>query len=161
VKAKFMLLRTLAALVVIALAPTLAAAAASAPPAPITALTNALIHGTNSNDLSSFAGIFTDDAIVVDENAPFVWRGAGAGVAWWRVVQAVTRKAKIANLKATHIRTSEFKASSTDAYMIETMTITGAIAGKPFAESGTLTYTFHNAGGKWLISTMVWTTKPS
>lgn len=104
--------------------------------------------------------IYTNDAVVVDENPPFVWRGAGAGVAWWHVVDDVIQKAKLKDFRVTNVRTGEFRTTGTDAYMIQAMTIAGVAGGKPFAESGTMTYTFHNAGGKWLISTAVWTTKP-
>ncbi len=144
----------------LALAPALAVAAPRPPPASILNLANSVIHGTNTDDASALTGLFTDDAVIVDENPPFVWRGAGAGAAWWHVVDAVTWKAKITHLKAINIRLGEFKQSTTDAYMVQAMTITGSANGKPFAESGTLTYTFHNAGGSWLISSMVWTTKP-
>jgi ketosteroid isomerase-like protein len=153
-------LQKIAAFLAITFVPALTAAAPSAPPAPILQLANTLIHGTNTDDASAFSDLFTEDAMVVDENAPFVWRGAGAGVAWWHVVEEVIRKAKIAHLKASNIRIAEFKRSSTDAYMVQAMTITGTTGSKPFAEPGTLTYTFHNAGGKWLISSLVWTAKP-
>jgi len=77
------------------LAPFPAVAASSPPPAAILKLTNAIIEGTTRDDVSAFAGLFPDDATVVDENEPFVWRGAGAGVAWWHAVDQVTRKAPI------------------------------------------------------------------
>jgi len=152
---------TIAAFLALALAPGLAAAAPSAPPAPILKLVNAVIQGTSADNASAFSGLFTDDAVVVDENPPFVWRGAGAGVAWWYVVDAVTRKAKLTHVKASNARISEFKQSAADAYLVQAITVTGVAAGgKSFAEPGTMTYTFHKAGGAWLISTMVWTTKP-
>jgi ketosteroid isomerase-like protein len=153
-------LQTTAAFLTIALAPTLAVAAPGTAPEAILKLTTAVIQGANAGDVSAFTGLFTDDAVVVDENPPFVWRGSAAGVAWWQVVEDVTQKAKIGHLKAINVRIGEFKQSATDAYLVEALTVTGVTGGKPFAESGTMTYTFHNAGGNWLISTMVWTTKP-
>ncbi len=150
--------RTIAALA-LALAPAVAMAAAM-PPAPILKLADAVIHATNTGNRAALSGLFTGDAVVVDENPPFVWRGSAAGVAWWHVVEAVTRKAKITHLKAIDVRLGEFKQTATDAYLVESLTVAGLSGGKPFAEAGTLTYTFHQAGGTWLISTMVWTTKP-
>lgn len=142
------------------LIPAAAVAAQLPPPAPILNLVNAVIHAANANDATGLSNIFSGDAVVVDENAPFLWRGSGAGVAWWRVVQDVTRKAKLIHLKATGVRLGEFKQSATDAYLVEALTVTGVAAGKPFAEAGTMTYTFHASAGRWLISSMVWTTKP-
>lgn len=135
------------------------AAPASPPPAAIVSVANAVIRATNTDDASALSTLFTADAVVVDENPPFAWRGSGAGVAWWRVVEAVTKKAKIAHLKAIGVRLGEFKQSANDAYLIQSLTVSGIAGGKPFAEAGTMTYTFHRTGATWLISTMVWTTK--
>jgi ketosteroid isomerase-like protein len=153
-------LRTIAAFLSLTLAPALAAAAPQPPPAPILKLVNAVIANTNADDAAAFAGLFTGDAVVVDENPPFTWRGAGAGIAWWHVVDAVTRKAKLTHIKAVNVRLGEFKQTASDAYLVQSLTVAGLAGTKPFAESGTMTYTFHSAGGEWLISSMVWTTKP-
>lgn len=156
-----MKLPTIAASLALTFAPALAGAAPTAPPAPIEKLVDAVIAGTNADDASAFARVFTDDAVVVDENEPFTWHGAGAGVAWWHVVDAVTRKAKLTHVRAENVRIGEFKGSATDAYLVQALTVTGLLAGgKSFAEPGTMTYTFHKTAGGWLISTMVWTTKP-
>jgi ketosteroid isomerase-like protein len=152
-------IRTLAVVLALAIAPV-RAFAASGPSAPIVKLTAAMIRATNANDASALSGLFTADAVIVDENPPFVWRGAGAAAAWWHVVEAVTKKAQLTHFQATVNRNGEFRQSATDAYLVQSLTISGLAAGKPFSESGTLTYTFHDAGGTWLISTMVWTTKP-
>jgi ketosteroid isomerase-like protein len=153
-----MRLRFAAALFAVALAPATAGAAPTVP-TPILKLANAVIHATNTDDASAFEGLYANDAVVVDENPPFTWRGAGAGTAWWRVVDAVTQRMKLTHLQAVHVRVSEFKQSATDAYLVEPMTVAGIANGKPFAEAGTMTYTFHYAGA-WLISSQVWTTKP-
>ncbi|MBV8345759.1 MAG: nuclear transport factor 2 family protein [Candidatus Eremiobacteraeota bacterium] len=155
-----MKLRAIAAGMALALAPGFAAATSNAPPAPVLKLANAAMHAANTNDASAFAGLYTEDAVVVDEVPPFIWRGAGAGTAWWHAVASFAQKMKMTHLRATDIRVGEFKESVTDAYLVEPMTVTGIANGKPFAEAGTTTYTFHNSGGTWLISSQVWTTKP-
>lgn len=142
-------------------APIYAAAAPTAPPPPaIVRLANRVLSSANANDASGFSGLYTSNAVVVDENAPFEWRGSDAGAAWWRGVQAVITKAHIAKLRATNVRIGEFRQSAGGAYLVESLTVTGMRGSNPFAEAGTMTYTFSNAGGKWLISTQVWTTKP-
>lgn len=152
--------RSVAAALAFALVPAGTIAAPQPPPAPILKLANAIVHAANADDASGLATIFTGDAVMVDENPPFVWRGDGAGVAWWHVVDAVIRKAKLKNFQATNVHVSEFRSSGSDAYMVQVLTIVAVAAGKPFAESGTMTYTFHNGGGRWLISSAVWTTRP-
>lgn len=140
--------------------PAAAAAAPSPPPPPILKLVNAIVEATNTDNASALTGLYTNDAVVVDENAPFAWRGADAGAAWWHAVDAVLAKMKLTHLKATVVRVGEFQQSPTVAYLIEALSLTGRAAGKPFAESGTFTYTFRKAAGHWLISSQVWTTKP-
>lgn len=155
-----MRVRTTAFFLALTIAPAFAWAAATSPPPAISKLVNAVMAAANSDDASALSTLFTSDAVVVDENPPFVWRGSGAGVAWWHEVDAVTRKSKLMHLRATGLRYGEFKESASDAYLVQTMTVAGTMSGKPFSEPGTMTYTFHNADGTWLISTMVWTTKP-
>ncbi|HEY1653494.1 MAG TPA: nuclear transport factor 2 family protein [Candidatus Tumulicola sp.] len=152
-------LRSIAAFFVITLAPAFASAAQTPPPAAILKLANAVVHAAKTNDASGLRGILTGDAVVVDENAPFVWRGSGAGAAWWSVVTAAAKKDRLTNMKAAGVRIGEYRESPTDAYLVQSMTITGLAGGNPFAESGTMTYTFHKSAGTWLISTMVWSTK--
>ena len=150
----------LAAALAFALVPAGVVAAPQPPPAAILKLANAIVHAANTDDASELATIFTADAVMVDENPPFVWRGTGAGVAWLHVVDAVVRKAKLKDFRATNVHVSEFRSSASDAYMVQVLTIVAIANGKPFAESGTMTYTFHDTGGTWLISSAVWTTKP-
>lgn len=155
-----MQLRTIAALFALVIAPNAANAAPTSPPAPILRLANAAMSAANANDAAAFAGLYTDGAVVVDEIAPFSWRGAGAGTAWWHAVAAVAQKMKMVHLRATNIRIGEFKESATDAYLVEPMTVTAVANGKPFAEAGTTTYTFHKTKDAWLISSQVWTARP-
>lgn len=152
--------RTPAALLALALAPAFGAAAPVAPPVPILNLANAAMRAANANDPAAFAGLYTSDAVVVDELPPFVWRGAGAGAAWWRAVSLEARKMNLTHLQATHVRIGEFKQSADDAYLITPMTVTAIANGKPWTEDGTTTYTFHKTGQTWLISSQVWTAKP-
>lgn len=156
--------RTIRAFLV-ALTPAVAIAASpppatqpAAPPA-VLKLANAVINASNTDDPSSLSRLYTSDATVVDEIDPFVWRGAGAGVAWWRSVENVLKK-EHHHIKLIGVRVGEFQKSANAAYLIEAMTISDIGAGRTSRESGTLTFTFHRSGGRWLISSQAWTTKP-
>ncbi|MBV9233073.1 MAG: hypothetical protein JO030_03440 [Candidatus Eremiobacteraeota bacterium] len=159
-----MSLRTIVALLV-ALIPAAATAASPAPPVrpepplPILNLANAVVNASNTDNALSLSTLYTNDATVVDEIPPFLWRGAGAGVAWWRTVEAFLRK-EHHRLELVNVRISDFQRSAQDGYLIQAMTIFEIGNGPSASESGTLTYTFHESGGTWLISSQVWTTKP-
>ncbi|MBV9699325.1 MAG: hypothetical protein JO078_04290 [Candidatus Eremiobacteraeota bacterium] len=156
--------RTILAFLV-ALIPAAATAASPAPPVrpepplPILKLANAVVNASNRDDAPSLSTLYTNDAIVVDEIPPFLWRGAGVGVAWWRAVEAFIRK-EHHRLRLVNVRISDFQRSAQDGYLIQAMTILETGNGPSAGESGTLTYTFHDSGGTWLISSQVWTTKP-
>lgn len=159
-----MRLRTIVAFLIL-LAPVAAGAANSAgriqptvPPA-IVKLANAVVRASNADDASALTKLYAEDAVVVDEIPPFVWRGAGAGVAWWQAVDSFTMK-KHERIELVNVRVSEFQRSAIDAYLIQPMTILEFAGDKRSNESGTWTYTFRNSGGTWLISSQVWTTKP-
>jgi ketosteroid isomerase-like protein len=153
--------RVVTAALLLALAPLGALAQTKAiPPQAVVKLANAVVNVGNTGDVSSLTGIFPDDAVVVDENAPFVWRGATAGTTWWNHLVVLMKHAHMGNLHVGSVRVGEYRQSPTDAYLVEAMVITGTESGKPFAESGTMTFTFHKTAGRWLISTEVWSTKP-
>ncbi|MDE2482301.1 MAG: DUF4440 domain-containing protein [bacterium] len=135
------------------------AAPQAAPPAPIVALARTIVDAANANDATKLAGKFTDDAVVIDEDAPFVWRGPDAGVAWWHAVQRAIA-AKHATLHAVARPPSEYRRSGVRAYLIQPVEIVKSAGGKTITEYGTQTYTFQLAGGAWKISSAVWTTKP-
>jgi uncharacterized protein (TIGR02246 family) len=131
------------------------------PPPQIIALAQAVVDAANANDASKFAGLYTDDAIVIDELAPYVWTGASAGAQWWTAVAKILVANKVASLHAAALSISECRVSGDAAYMITPLRITETTAaGKTRTELGTQTYTFRNVDGTWKISSAVWTTKP-
>ena len=136
------------------------AAPAPSPPPEILSLATRVIDAANANDAAKFSGFYTDDAVVIDESAPFRWTGADAGVKWWQHVQR-TLAAGGATLHATIEAPTEYRVDNEgdDAYLIEPLTVTVASGGPAHAEHGTQTYTFHKANGTWKISSATWTTK--
>lgn len=139
-------------------APALAAPVTQ-PPAAIATLAHAIVGAANANDASKLRGIYTDDAVVIDEDPPFVWRGANAGVMWWRSVAKIIAT-KHATLHAAGLPFTEYRVDGDDAYLIQPMRIEKSAGGHTMVERGMQTYTFHRARGVWKISSAVWTTTP-
>jgi ketosteroid isomerase-like protein len=133
-------------------------AATTTPPRPILTLLDTMLAATNADNADALAHLYTSDAIVVDENPPYLWSGAGAGAAWWHVVQSVTKRMKFTQLKAVASAPTEFQQSAADAYIIVPVHLSGIAGGKAFHENGTMTYTFHRTAEGWKISSQVWTT---
>jgi ketosteroid isomerase-like protein len=153
--------RTFALCTLLACSPALApAATAPTPPPEIMKLAMSPVVASNTNDGAGFTGIFTDDAVVVDENDPFEWRGATAGTDWWNRVNKALVSMKAVGFHAAPGSVSEYVQTGDAAYLIMPITLSATAGGKPFMEHGTMTYTFRKVGGVWKISTFVWTTKP-
>ncbi len=137
------------------------AATAPTPPREILALAQTVIDAGNANDATRLTQLYTDDAVVIDEGAPFRWTGPEAGVKWWQHVEKAVA-AGHATLHATARPPTEYRVDreGDDAYLIQPVTVTIASGGKTRSEDGTQTYTFHKANGTWKISSATWTTKP-
>lgn len=132
---------------------------APSPPPAIVALTQTFLDAANSNDATKFAGMFTSDAVVVDEDAPFTWSGPNAGVAWWKAVQQLIASHK-AGLRVTGDPFSEYRQAGDTAYAIQPLHIAHIVAGITRVQLGTETFTFRNVRGAWKISSATWTTRP-
>jgi ketosteroid isomerase-like protein len=130
------------------------------PPAQILDLAQAVVDAANANHPSKLAGLFTGDAIVIDELPPYAWTGASAGVAWWTDIAKFLRAHAITSLRATALAVSEYSEQGDAAYMVQPLRITTTASGKTRTEEGTQTYTFRKVDGAWRISSAVWTTKP-
>ncbi len=150
-----------AALALGLLAPAAAHAKAPAmPPAAVLQLAARVIDASNGTDPSKYAGMYTDDAVVTDENAPYRWSGPDAGVAWFTRVLAVVDAMHARDFHAVAAPASEFQMQGDAAYMVVPVTITAQVGGKPFRESGMVTYTFARTATGWKISSQAWTTAP-
>lgn len=136
------------------------AAPSPTPPKEILALAQSVIDAGNANDATRFAGLYTDDAVVVDESSPFRWTGADAGTKWWRHIQK--RLTAGTTLHATAASPTEYQLDreGDDAYLIQPVTVTITSGSTTHAEHGMQTYTFHKANGTWKISSATWTTAP-
>ncbi len=131
------------------------------PPAVIQRIDSAFA-AQNADDGTRLQANFAPDATIVDENSPFVWQGADAGVRWWHSVDRV-----IAKMHATQFHVRSFPPTESvldregdDAYVNVPLLITGRMGAKSFSERGTWVLTLHRTGTDWKITTATWATTP-
>jgi ketosteroid isomerase-like protein len=130
--------------------------ASAAPDTGAKAVINAAVAATNTNDAAKIGSYFSSDAVIVDENAPCVWRGAGAGSAWW---QSVQHEIAGGSLHATAGPLVEYRAdNAANAYAVVPLHITVSMKGKTIHESGLWALTLHRFAGGWKITTASWAT---
>ncbi|MDQ2839932.1 MAG: nuclear transport factor 2 family protein [Acidobacteriota bacterium] len=116
------------------------------------------ILAVNTGDLKAVANLYTPDAMIVDEDAPYVWTGSGAGGAWLQVVGKATSEAGLTGFKgelgAIHYSDSTRNA----AYVVVPVTYTGLKTGKRYREEGAFSFALQRVSGHWLIKGQSWAT---
>ena len=151
--------RCLAALAVLTFWST-ATALAAPPPAEVMKPIMAVGVAVNSGNGAGLAGLYTSDAVVGDEFAPFAWTGAGAGQAWLGTLEKFLGSLKMSGFKAVAQEPTEYQTDGMNAYVVLPLVLTG-MTSKPFHETGFLTFTLRKAYADWKITSQVWTTSSS
>jgi hypothetical protein len=152
-------MRALAAIAALFVTSTLAAgAAASGPNAAMMKPIQTLLAAMNTGNPKLLNGLYTADATVVDEFAPYTWRGADAGTHWFTDFGTFAKSAHIANVKGSLSTVKNFDLHGDRAYIVVPTTVTGTMSGKKFTEHGTWTFTLQRTGNAWKIVTETWGT---
>jgi len=118
---------------------------------------NQLVQSLNTGD-SGFKTAMASDVTVVDEFAPFVWRGAGAGGKWVSDFGGFLKSVNVTKPHVTLNKILSEEAKGDDAYLVESATFGGNMAGKPFTEQGVWTFILHKTApqGPWVIALQSW-----
>ncbi len=118
---------------------------------------NTLVQSLNTGD-NGFKSAFATDATVVDEFAPFLWRGDNAGGKWLTDFGAFLKSVNFTQPHVTLNKVLSEQAKGDDAYVVESATFDGKMGNKPFTEQGVWTFVLHKASahGPWVIAQVAW-----
>jgi ketosteroid isomerase-like protein len=117
---------------------------------------NTVKAAVKNDNAATITTLYTNDAVVVDEQAPFEWTGAGAGARWLEASRDWSKwSAKIAHLRAS-LADVQLDSSSGNAYVVMDGVFSSANPKKPWQQRGTLTFTLRKTDGSWKISSQVW-----
>jgi len=118
----------------------------------------AVIAAIQSHNASSVAGLYSPDAVIVDDQRPFEWTGADAGSQWFSDVSQWSKwSPKIARFKGVP---ANVNIATDHAYVVVAGMFSSADPKKPWKQAGTLTFTLRKSGGSWKISSQVWAQTP-
>ncbi|MDP3855676.1 nuclear transport factor 2 family protein [Phenylobacterium sp.] len=133
---------------------TTAAAADARLAAPI----GQFIDSFNKGDLKAAVATHMGDVAIVDEVAPFVWRGPGAVEAWaGDLAKDATAKGLTDQSVALSPATREL-VSGDRAYVIVPAVYSFKDHGKPMREAAQMTFSLRkDAAGAWKINAWTWT----
>lgn len=118
---------------------------------------NKVIAASEAIDASALTGLYTDNAVFIDEG-PIVIYGPTVGVDWATRVKKSFADKHMTNFKATASEPTVAQVKSDGAYVVVPMELNAQVGpDKHFHESGTFTFTLVNQDGTWKISSQVWT----
>ncbi len=105
-------------------------------------------------DAASIAGVFVDDVVIVENFAPYIFRGPSAAARW----QAGFREhaATLSDLRNSFGEALDFSSDGDTAYFVLPTVWTGQIRGKPFAEEGGWAFVLERQGEGWRIASYAW-----
>ncbi len=127
----------------------------STPPAEIQTLIENNINGFNTQNAELFLSVFSENAIIIDGIAPYLWLNPDAPANWladvekWRMDLGVT-------YEHLSYEMGFWNVEGAYAYAVIAGTLTVTIKGQTVARTGTLAYTFSKQRDEWKIGAQAW-----
>ena len=97
-----------------------------------------------------------EDAVVIDDLPPHVWRGSDACSKWFKAFEAWASKAGVTNAVITFGELRHLDFDGGFAYLVAPVTLSYTKAGKPVNFFGTITMTLRKWESGWRISGVAW-----
>jgi ketosteroid isomerase-like protein len=153
-----MRLVTLAAVVCLGLVATAGAQTADADVlAPITRFVDRFNKGDGAGAAATHAA--GADLTIVDEVAPYIWRGPKAFQEWSAALDSDAKKTGMTEPKVTLSAPTRIEKAGDQAYVVVPAVFTFKSAGKAMRESAQMTFVLKKGAGAgaWLIHSWTWT----
>jgi hypothetical protein len=102
------------------------------------------------------AGTYARAATITDEFAPFHWTTGDVGRQWSEGFTAYNAAVKITKPHFVLGSPTEYVTSAARAYMVLPGTFTPLLNGKPFTETGFMTFVVIRDGAVWRVASQAW-----
>jgi SnoaL-like domain len=136
-------------------------AAAVTPDAALRAPIHQFIDSFNNGDAATAAATHvSDDLTIIDEVAPFIWKGHDAFKSWSDDLAADATKNGISDQWVTLGDTVRQESASGRAYVIVQAVYTYKLKGAPMREDAQMTFALRNTDAGWRIAGWTWTGRP-
>jgi ketosteroid isomerase-like protein len=127
------------------------------PPSDVMDVVTAAIKAVNSFDIAAVADLYTPNAVVADDEAPYSWNGPTAGVQWVNAVEKACKDNRVTKLKGEIEPINVYQLSADNCYVVVPVNYTGNLPGKQkFSVKGAFTFVLRQENGKWLIKSQAW-----
>ena len=132
---------------------------AQSPDPQITAPITKFVDAFNKGDMAGAAATHAAgaDLVIIDEVAPYLWRGAKALQTWSADLEADAKKKGITEQKVTISAATRVESTATAAYVVVPAVYTFKEKGVAMSESAQFTFTLQKGASGWLIHGWTWT----
>jgi ketosteroid isomerase-like protein len=113
------------------------------------------INGFNTQDAELFAGVFGEDAIIIDGVAPYRWLNPNAPENWLADVKKWHAEFEVTSERLSY-EMGFWNVAGDHAYAVIAGTLTLTIKGQTVTRTGTLAYTFSKHDEAWKIGAQAW-----
>lgn len=148
--------RTLALVLFVSLAVAPAVRAQSADPQ-ITAPVTRFMEAFNKGDVAGARATHASDAVIVDEVAPYVWRGAKAFDAWMSDLDRDAKAKGITDQQVALGKVTRVETDGTSAYVVVPSTYSFKEKGVAMREAAQMTFVLKKGPAGWSIQGWTWT----
>ena len=120
---------------------------------------NKFLDAFNKGDMAGAAAVHAADAdvVIIDEVAPFLWRGTKALQTWAADLGADAKKNGITDQKVTLGKTTRVESDGAWAYVVVPSVYDFKEKGVAMRESAQMTFTLKKSAAGWLIHAWAWT----
>jgi len=116
-----------------------------------------VIEASSSFNGQAVANLYTPNAVVADDEAPYSWNGLTAGVQWINSVERAVKINRITKFKARMDPVNVYQQNVENVYLIIPVTYTGDLPGhEHFQAKGAFAFVLRHTDDRWLIKTQVW-----
>ena len=150
-------LALLAAAAVAVLITQASAAQTSGPNAEVTATVDAALRAGVTGDMPKLAAQYAPDCTFTDEFAPFFWSGPGAIQGYFTAGGRMYQETQHQDGKTVFSPPSYVYVSGDRAFVVEKVSGTARVHGKPYALDGAYAFVLARIDGRWKIISQTWT----
>ena len=146
----------LIALASMALTTPAVAAQSSGPNAEVLATVDAALGAGAAGDIDKLHEQYAPDCAFIDEFAPFLWTGPNAIDHYFASGARMYQETQHGDGKTTFSPPAFVYVSADRAYVVEPLSGTATVRGKPYALQGAFAFTLARIDGRWKITSQTW-----
>lgn len=111
------------------------------------------VDGFNKGDLKRAIAACADEASVIDDFSPHVWKGCGN---WAQGFEGVAKKENITEAKIAELNPRHVDVTGDRAYVVASVTLVYKVKGTPKELPSIFTASLHKEAGGWRITGWAW-----